>query len=148
MNRDGALRVHFHIDRASFKTYEAYIELDDPETGGSLVRDFASTGRMVEARVVTVTLSTEEKLMSILFPKAKCVDWNPSGPEIREPQMGETPFHGFVSQEELFQIHRAAETPRKVCSVMVKLNDARHSSLTRSNMLTGRHRDPLMTCSL
>jgi len=118
LNRFGTPLVHFHIDRASFKTYDAYVELDDPETGGSLARDFASTGKMVVARVITVTLSSQEKLLSILFPKAKCVHWSPGGPEIREPQPGETPFHGFISQEELFQIHRAAETPRKVRSVI------------------------------
>ena len=66
-------------------------------------------------REINVDLSSQEELMTELFPHAKSVVWNGATPVVlQNKDQFSDGFTGFIFPEDLHSMARHAESPKKV----------------------------------
>jgi hypothetical protein len=117
--------VHIIMERETGKTMDCFIELTSEAEATYQCDQFrrrAEAGRppRVGERVVQVILSSQDELLSELFPRAKHVHWNNGSPIIdTEPKfyyegIQAAGFQGFLHPEEFFTMARHAETNDRV----------------------------------
>lgn len=110
--------VHIIMDRSTGKTMDCFVEFfstpDARACINSILLRSISQNRIGD-RVVEVMLSSQEELMTELFPKAKNVRWQGAKPVIKETtELFNSGFKTFVSLEELGCLVRHAEQPHRV----------------------------------
>ena len=67
-------------------------------------------------RTIYIEPSTQDALLSALFPKAKNVSWANGEPVVRKSsEVYNSGFRSFVTKEELVLLVKYAEAPQKVC---------------------------------
>ena len=113
--------VHIMMERNTGKSMDCFVEFFSHADATALVnritRAKEEEGRHIKLaeRHVDVELSSQSALMQELFPKAKNVQWNGSVPEVystNEPY--NSGFKEFITDEELIQMLKYAETPQRV----------------------------------
>ncbi|SMY24391.1 unnamed protein product [Zymoseptoria tritici ST99CH_1A5] len=113
--------VHIIMERETGKTMDCFVELTSEAEAIYQCDQFrrrAEAGRppRVGERVVQVVLSSQDELLSELFPRAKHVRWNDGCPIIDTepkyyyPSIQASGFQGFLHPEEFFTMNRHAET--------------------------------------
>ena len=118
--------VHIIMDRSTGKTMDCFVEFfstpDARACINSILLRSISQNRIGD-RVVEVMLSSQEELMTELFPKAKNVKWQGAKPVIKEAtELFNSGFKTFVSLEELGCLVRHAEQPHRVSLSRVQYN--------------------------
>ena len=117
------------MDRNSGKTMDCYVEFlsthDARNCCNSINLRQHGLNRILE-RLVDVTMSSQDELLAVLFPKAKNVKWEGGSPVIMEPEEDwSSGFKTFVSAEELGLMVKHAEQPHRVSRVyFVSLHNA------------------------
>ncbi len=121
------MAVHIMMDRLSGKTMDAFIEVESPREAGLVATQFArrlkTTGRQTKLgdRPVVVEQSSQQDLMSELFPRAKTVTW--VGPEPKfdttnieyfYPGVPSVGFEGFLFDEDYAHLVKHLEMPQRV----------------------------------
>ena len=114
------------MDRSTGKTMDCFVEFfstpDARACINSILLRSISQNRIGD-RVVEVMLSSQEELMTELFPKAKNVKWQGAKPVIKEAtELFNSGFKTFVSLEELGCLVRHAEQPHRVSLFRVQYN--------------------------
>lgn len=112
--------VHIMMERITTKTGAAYVEFFDFEAAVKVVdkhRQARAHGKpiRIHTRIVSVTISSQDQLLSELFPYARGIQWLAGEPYV---QPG-TDFKGFVTEEELIQMVKNVEFPHRVSVVLV-----------------------------
>lgn len=116
--------IHIIMERVTSKTLDCYVEFISLEEAVIAVERFdvnrtgGRSGRLGQ-RHVEVEVSSQEKLMKELFPKAKNVKWQGAQPKIipRDPNDPyNSGFQGFISSEELVMLVKHVESPQRVSS--------------------------------
>ncbi|KAK4550882.1 hypothetical protein LTR36_000462 [Oleoguttula mirabilis] len=116
--------VHIIMERHTGKTMDAFIEFSRASEATWVVNQFQKRivqGRhpRVGDRQVEVVLSSQEELMSELFPRAKHVRWEGATPRVLvNTQMyyedvDSAGFTGFLQNEEIVMAVKHAETPHR-----------------------------------
>ena len=114
--------IHIVMERVTSKTLDCYVEFINFSEACSAVTRFdnnraGNRGGRLGARHVDVELSSQDKLMKDLFPKAKNVEWQGARPIIH-PKDDSDPynsgFQGFISKEELVMLVKHVEAPQRV----------------------------------
>lgn len=116
LNNAGYPLFHFTMDRAAQKTWDCFVEIKTEEAALALVGELMTHPVRISSRTAIVNIVEPRQLLMCLFPRAKCIVWEGDKPLLISCRPGETPFRGFLMQEELYLISRAAESPQKVCS--------------------------------
>ena len=117
--------VHIIMDRHSGKTMDAFVEVSTMHEAVWVVNQFqrrVSQNRpgKIGDRIVEVKLSSQDELMSTLFPRAKNVTWEGGVPTVDPkidtyyPGITSTGFIGFLQDEEIVHMQKHAETPQRV----------------------------------
>lgn len=112
--------IHIIMERSTAKSMDCFAEYAREESAQLAVARFAEQARngkrpRIGDRHVRVELSSQEQLMSELFPKTKCVHWNGQDPTITAPvDAYSSHFKGFITSEELVMTIRWAEHPGRV----------------------------------
>ena len=110
--------VHIIMDRNSGKTMDCYVEflsIPDARNCCNSINLRARSLNRISERLVDVTMSSQDELLSMLFPKAKSVKWENANPVIMEAQeTWSSGFKNFVSAEELGLLVKHAEQPHRV----------------------------------
>jgi hypothetical protein len=115
----GYFGIHILMDRSTGKTMDVYVELFSLHEAKSCVAAFHNrcvSGRQprIGDRHVDIELSSQEALMTALFPRAKCVQWQGNNPIIfTTAEPFNSGFTGFIKDEELHLITMHAETPQR-----------------------------------
>lgn len=106
------------MDRVSGKTMDCFVEfLSSPDARATCNSiNLRQRGLIrISDRVVDVTMSSQNDLLSTLFPKAKDVKWVNGKPIVMQPEEEwSSGFKSFVSAEELGLLVRHAEQPHRV----------------------------------
>ena len=117
--------VHIMMDRHTGKTNNCFVEVSTLKEAMWVVAQFrkrANEGRHAKIgnREVRVEISSQEELMSELFPLAKNVKWAGAMPIIDRSAdfyytgVKSAGFNGFLQDEELVHMAKHAETPQRV----------------------------------
>ena len=148
--------VHVIMERHTGKTMDAFIEFSRAGEAQYVVSQFNK--RMLNGRHprlgdrhVEVEISTQEDLMSEMFPRAKNVHWEGCTPRVLAnnemyyegiPSAG---FTGFLQTEEVVMVIKHAETPHRVSTPSFKdtvayanLCDSRRSPSAPSSAFSSR----------
>ncbi|KAI7549854.1 hypothetical protein KC331_g3555 [Hortaea werneckii] len=116
--------VHIIMERHTGKTMDAFVELENDAEARSVINHFQKRieqGRQPRLgdRPVNVDLSSQEELMSELFPRAKNVMWDGASPVVSDhknyyyPSVASTGFAGFLQPEEVVMVTKHVETPHR-----------------------------------
>ncbi|RMY58041.1 hypothetical protein D0865_02824, partial [Hortaea werneckii] len=116
--------VHIIMERHTGKTMDAFVELENDAEARSVINHFQKRieqGRQPRLgdRAVNVDLSSQEELMSELFPRAKNVMWDGASPVVSDhknyyyPSVASTGFAGFLQPEEVVMVTKHVETPHR-----------------------------------
>ncbi|OCK84735.1 hypothetical protein K432DRAFT_400876 [Lepidopterella palustris CBS 459.81] len=115
----GFYQIHVAFDRQSGKAHDTFVEFETMQAAHDAVQSFLDYERIhrhprrLGNRPVKVTVSSQAELMQSIFQRTKCCTWVDNGPQIRQPAQNESPFKGFVVEEELRTVIRHAEKPGK-----------------------------------
>lgn len=126
--------VHVIMERNTGKTMDAFVEFATVSEATYVCAQFRKRymlGRhpKVGNREVAVELSSQEELMSELFPRAKNITWEGATPRVMEntqmyykgvPGSG---FSGFLQDEEFVMMVKHAETPHRVSAASGRLTE-------------------------
>jgi hypothetical protein len=116
--------VHILLERESGKTMDCYIEVASPDEAAFVVRAFqkrVQAGRppKVGERTVEVVYSSQDELLSELFPRAKHVQWKDGWPIVDlsprlyyENEMA-AGFQGFIHPEEFVMLLKHANAKER-----------------------------------
>ena len=118
--RSAYYAVHIIMDRESGKTMDCFIELATVKEASMVLKTMqsrADSGRppKVNNRLVTVKVSSQEELMSELFPRARHVAWHGNHPVVDTkprqyyPGVNAVGFQGFIQDEEMVDMIKIAE---------------------------------------
>ncbi len=110
------------MERVTSKTLDCYVEFTNFNEALHAVNRFdinrsGGRGGRLGQRHVEIELSSQEALMTNLFPKVKNVTWHGSQPVIiaRDPNdMYNSGFSGFITKEELIMLVKHVEYPARV----------------------------------
>ncbi|KAI7486909.1 hypothetical protein KC351_g3009 [Hortaea werneckii] len=116
--------VHIIMERFTAKTMDAFVELENDAEARCVINHFKrriEQGRQPRLgdRAVTVELSSQEELMSELFPRAKNVLWDGASPVVSDhkdfyyPSVASNCFAGFLQPEEVVMVAKHVETPHR-----------------------------------
>ncbi|GAB1742963.1 hypothetical protein NU219Hw_g8662t1 [Hortaea werneckii] len=116
--------VHIIMERHTGKTMDAFVELENDAEARSVISHFQKRieqGRQPRLgdRPVNVDFSSQEELMSELFPRAKNVMWDGASPVVSDhknyyyPSVASTGFAGFLQPEEVVMMTKHVETPHR-----------------------------------
>ncbi|RMY45109.1 hypothetical protein D0864_15501, partial [Hortaea werneckii] len=116
--------VHIIMERFTAKTMDAFVELENDAEASRVFNHFQKRmeqGRLPRLgdRVVTVELSSQEELMSELFPRVKNVLWDGASPVVSDhkdyyyPTVASNCFAGFLQPEEVVMVTKHVETPHR-----------------------------------
>lgn len=123
--------IHIIMDRTTGKTMDCYVEFfsyGDAQAAFNKCLLRSSQLRLGD-RVVDVTMSSQDALLSDLFPKAKNVEWQHGRPIIRDSdEPYNSGFKSFVTNEELLQLVSHAEKPHRVSNASVDVLSFRISN--------------------
>ena len=106
----GYYAVHIIMDRVTGKSGDGFVELETQEDVQRIVKRVMSEKRAkMQNRDVVLRESSHEELMAVLFPRAKCIKWEGQYPTVTAPPDPRlSPFNGFLSTEELYQLRQLA----------------------------------------
>lgn len=111
----GSYAIHIIMERATAKSNDCYIEFETLDAAGAESARLQSARRLVGIRRARIHLSSQEELMTELFPKAQCVQWHGCQPVVQENRDAVLRgFKGFVTGEEMHATARIAENPSRV----------------------------------
>ncbi|EFQ98362.1 hypothetical protein MGYG_01393 [Nannizzia gypsea CBS 118893] len=110
--------IHVIMERSTAKTMDCYIELltqaDAEEALSWVNRNLPAHSPRLGDRHVHVEMSSQDELLHVMFPRAKCVLWKNGIPEIQpNTDRYSTGFQGFLTNEELFCMVHYAEAPKR-----------------------------------
>lgn len=118
--------VHIIMERSTGKTMDCYVEFKTPVLAANDWEHSFGLKRMsvpkIGSRNVEVILSNQAELMKDMFPRAKCVHFDP---ELGTPTLipnrdvYSSGYKGFLTTEELTCMVRHAETPQRVSTLFV-----------------------------
>jgi hypothetical protein len=118
--------IHVIMDRLSGKTLDCFIEVESVREATTIHNHFKKrldSGRHVKIgdRPVIVQQSSQQEMMSELFPRGKNVSWFGNIPKIDDSNLEEfypgvfsTGFEGFLNEEELAHMIKHVEMPSRV----------------------------------
>ncbi|KAI6842678.1 hypothetical protein KC340_g1449 [Hortaea werneckii] len=116
--------VHIIMERFTAKTMDAFVELENDAEARCVINhcqrriDQGRQPRLGD-RTVSVDLSSQEELMSELFPRAKNVLWDGASPVVSDhkdyyyPSIASNCFAGFLQPEEVIMVTKHVETPHR-----------------------------------
>ena len=110
--------VHIIMDRNTGKTHEAYVEFFSRADAEFWMK--AMAGRHIGTdRPVAKYACTQSELLSVIFPRAKCIDWrggydNKQIVALPTADPFNTGFKAFLTQEDLQVLVRHAQQPHRV----------------------------------
>ncbi|KAI5203040.1 hypothetical protein E4T38_05337 [Aureobasidium subglaciale] len=111
--------IHIIMERSTGKTMDCYVEIETPELAEATVNAYRQRLEnkrppRIGERYIDISLSSQEALMTELFPRAKCVEWDGHNPIVHTTdELYNSGFQGFVTAEELVMITKHAETPQR-----------------------------------
>lgn len=113
----GSYAIHIMMERATAKSNDCYVEFETPDDAYHEACRLQSAKRLLGNRRARITMSSQEELMSEMFPRAKCVQWIGCEPQII-PNTDEYSdgYQGFVTSEEMHHTARIATVPSRVSS--------------------------------
>ena len=108
------------MDRLTGKTYDCYVEVENTEAAQSLVntKNTLTSITTLYDRIPVVEMSSLDKLLHEMFPKARNLKFVGGWPEARYPDDPfENGFKTLVTHEEMSTAVRYAESPQRVSMV-------------------------------
>ncbi|KAI5239007.1 hypothetical protein E4T43_07056 [Aureobasidium subglaciale] len=111
--------IHIIMERSTGKTMDCYVEIETPELAEATVNAYRQRLEnkrppRIGERYIDISLSSQEALMTELFPRAKCVEWDGHNPVIHTTnELYNSGFQGFLTAEELVMVTKHAETPQR-----------------------------------
>ncbi|KAL8723109.1 MAG: hypothetical protein Q9225_000512 [Loekoesia sp. 1 TL-2023] len=113
---DIGVPIHIIMDRTTGKTMDCYVEFFSYGDAQAAFNKCLLRGSQLRLgdRVVDVAMSSQDALLSDLFPKAKNVEWQHGRPIIKDSdEPYNSGFKSFVTNEELLQLVSHAEKPHR-----------------------------------
>lgn len=130
------------MDRLTGKTMDCYIEFFSVGDAQAAVNAKTRLGNIHKLgdRVAEISMSSQDELLKVLFPKAKQVEWDSGVPLIMETdEPFNSGFKSFVTKEELVMLVKHAEFPQRV-SAPLSLYLSLHGAINyRAAYLAPRH---------
>ena len=119
------MAIHIMMDRLSGKTADAFVEVETPKEAKTIYKSFQrrlaqGRGARLGDRAVVVEESSQQELMSEMFPRAKNTTFPYGVPmisDLREefyPGVYSTGFIGFLKEEEISHMIKHVENPTRV----------------------------------
>lgn len=111
--------VHIIMERSTAKTMDCYVEFvtiaDAKETLEWLNRGLPAVFPKLGDRRIDIELSSQDELLKVLFPRAKCITWTNGRPVLMpNDDPYSVGFQSFLTAEEIFCMIRNAEMPKRV----------------------------------
>ena len=106
------------MERATAKSNDCYVEFETYEDAHHEACRLQSAKRLLGNRRARISTSSQEELMSEMFPRAKCVQWFGCEPQIvPNTDQYSDGYQGFVTSEEMHHTSRIATVPTRVSSL-------------------------------
>ena len=112
--------IHVIMERPTSKTMDCFIELLTPEAAADAFQkheNLVMSGKhpRIGTRHVEVLISSQDELLTAIFPRARGIVWENGIPrKIENHDPYSTGFKSFFTREEMIGMFRHAETPQRV----------------------------------
>lgn len=115
--------IHITMDRTNGKTLECYVEYASVQSAKAIAAAhqeaaLKGTAHKLGFRPLHLEYVDQAELQRAIFPRAKCIEWDPDTgkPDLRpKTDLWSDGFTGFMTSEEVNGLLRQVLNPQRVC---------------------------------